>query len=123
MKLKILSLLATLLVSCQYSPVYANITDNSSVYLGNKGTELTLCKDIAGFAYVSMKARQDGIAEEVQKDLAPVPTNQDEYQLRLLLDSIVNGAYIFPVYKDKQDKEEISLRFSEVIYHKCKGEK
>lgn len=123
LKNKILSLLAAFLVSCQYSPVYANITDNSSVYLGNTGTELTLCKDIAGFAYVSMKARQDGITEEAQKDLAPTPTNQDEANLKLLLDSIVNDAYIFPIYLDDQDKEEISLRFSEVIYHKCNGDR
>lgn len=125
-KNKVLSMFSALLFSCHpVAPAYANITDVSnttpSMYIGEQ-VELTLCKDIAGFAYVSMRAHQDGISEEQQKDLAPQPTNQDEANLKLLLDSIVNDAYIFPIYKDEQDKEEISLRFSEVIYHKCNGD-
>ncbi len=121
-KNKVLSMFSALLFSCHpVAPTYANIVDNSSIYVGEQ-VELTLCKDIAGFAYVSMRAHQDGISEEQQKDLAPQPTNQDEANLKLLLDSIVNDAYIFPIYKDEQDKEEISLRFSEVIYHKCNGD-
>lgn len=121
-KNKLLALLTTILVSCQYSPAYANITDNSTVYLGEQAKELSICKDIGGFAYVSMQAHQNGVSEEEQRDLAPTPTNQDEANLKLLLDSIVNDAYIFPIYKDDVDKEEISLRFSEVIYHKCNGD-
>lgn len=122
-KNKVLSLFSALLFSCHpVAPAYANITDNSSMFLGEQVKELSLCKDIAGFAYVSMRAHQDGISEEQQKDLAPQPTNQDEANLKMLLDAIVNDAYIFPIYLDDRDKEEISLRFSEVIYHKCNGD-
>ena len=47
LKNKLLSIGATLLLSCQYSPVYAQIVDNS---LNPTGVELTLCESIAEFA-------------------------------------------------------------------------
>ena len=119
-KNKLIALLTILLVSCQYSPAYANIADNSTIYLGEQMKELSICKDIAGFAYVSMQAHQYGVSEEYQLSLAPIPTNQDEAMLKVLLDGIVHDANMFPIYKDQEDKIEISERFSSVIYDICR---
>ena len=122
-KNKLIALLTILLVSCQYSPAYANIADNSTIYLGEQMKELSICKDIAGFAYVSMQAHQNGVSEEDQLALAPAPTTQEEAMLKALLDGIVHDANIFPIYDDMSDKVEVSERFSKVIYNICKGDK
>ena len=125
LKNKLLSIFSVLLLSCQYSPVYAQIVDNSlnPTTLNPVGVELTLCKDIADFAYVAMQARQNGVSKEAQLSLAPVPTTQDEAMLKVLLDGIIHDANIFPVYDDMSDKVEVSERFSNVIYDICKGDK
>ena len=125
-KNKLLSIFGILLFSCHpvTNPAFASVIEYETVTLPlTTNEELSLCKDIAGFAYVSMQARQNGVSEEDQRDLAPTPTNQDEANLKLLLDSIVNDAYIFPIYKDQDDKIEISERFSSVIYNICNGSK
>ena len=57
LKNKILSALTTLLLSCQYSPAYAQIVDNS---LNPVGVELTLCESIAEFAEDVSILRQNG---------------------------------------------------------------
>ena len=125
MKNKLLSIFSVLLISCQYSPAYAQIVDKTlnTTKLNQVGVELTLCKDIADFAYVAMQARQNGVSKEAQLSLAPVPTTQDEAILKVLLDGIIHDANIFPVYDDVSDKIEVSERFSEVIYNICKGDK
>ena len=125
MKKFIIGFMCIMLFSCHpVTATFASVTENETVtYPVNTNEELSICKDIAGFAYVSMQAHQNGVSEEDQRDLAPTPTNQDEANLKLLLDSIVNDAYIFPIYEDQEDKIEISERFSKVIYDICKGDK
>ena len=123
MKKFIIGFMCIMLFSCHpVTATFASVTENETfTYPVNTNEELSLCKDIAGFAYVSMQAHQNGVSEEDQRDLAPTPTNQDEANLKLLLDSIVNDAYIFPIYEDQEDKIEISERFSKVVYDICKG--
>ena len=126
MKKFIIGFMCILLFSCHpvTSPAFASVTENETVaYPVNTNEELSLCKDIAAFAYLSMQAHQNGVSEEDQLALAPVPTNQDEAVLKVLLDGIVHDATIFPVYEDMSDKIEVSKRFSEVIYNICKGDK
>jgi hypothetical protein len=49
--------------------------------------------------------------------------NEDEAMLKILIDGIVHDANQFPIYKDQEDKIEISKRFSGVIYNICNGRK
>ena len=123
MKKFIIGCIYILLFSCQPIAVtFAAVTENEVITLGTQ-QELTLCKDIAAFAYMSMQAHQNGFTEEDQLTVAPVPTNQDEAMLKVLLDGIIHDANMFPIYKDQEDKIEISERFSSVIYDICNGSK
>ena len=141
MKNKLLSIFSVLLISCQHSPSYAQIVDNSlntttlNLYadvveqdsiispFSSEKQEYIPCLAIADFSFNAMLAHQYGVSEEAQLSLAPVPTTQDEAILKVLLDGIIHDANIFPVYDDMSDKVEVSERFSEVIYNICKGEK
>ena len=141
LKNKLLSIFSVLLMSCQYSPAYAQIVDNSlntttlNLYadvveqdsiifpVSSEKQEYIPCLAIADFSFNAMLAHQYGVSEEVQLSLAPVPTTQDEAILKVLLDGIIHDANIFPVYDDMSDKVGVSERFSEVIYNICKGEK
>jgi hypothetical protein len=123
MKKFIIGFICILLFSCHPIAVtFASVTENEVITLGTQ-QEMTLCKDIAAFAYISMTAHQNGVSEEDQLAVAPVPTNQDGAVLKVLLDGIVHDANMFPVYKDQEDKIEISERFSSVIYDICNGSK
>lgn len=126
MKNLILSVFSVILLSCHpvTNPAYASVTENETVtFPVNTNEDLSLCKDIAAFAYVSMQAHQNGVSEEEQLSLAPTPTSQDEAMLKILLDGIVHDANQFPIYNDQEDKIEISERFSSVIYDICNGRK
>lgn len=125
MKKFIIGFICILLFSCHPIAVtFASVTENETVTFPiNTDEELSLCKDIATFAYISMTAHQNDVSEEEQLSLAPVPTNQDEAVLKVLLDGIVHDANMFPIYKDQEDKIEISERFSSVIYNICNGSK
>ena len=126
MKKFIIGFMCLLLFSCHpvTSPAYASVTENETVTFPiNTEEGLSLCKDIAAFAYLSMQAHQNGVNEEDQLALAPLPQNEDEAMLKVLLDGIVSDAYQFPIYKDQEDKIEISERFSSVIYNICNGRK
>ena len=123
MKKFIISFMCILLFSCHpVTATFASVTENEVTTLGTQ-QELTLCKDIATFAYVSMQAHQNGVSEEEQLALAPIPTNKDEAVLKVLLDGIVHDANMFLIYRDQEDKIEISERFSSVIYDICNGSK
>ena len=125
-KNKLLSIFGILLLSCHpvTNPAFASVTENETVtFPVNIEEDLSLCKDIAAFAYISMAAHQNGVSEEDQLALAPLPQNEDEAMLKVLLDGIINDAYQFPIYKDQEDKIEISERFSSVIYDICNGRK
>lgn len=124
MKNFIIGFICILLFSCHpvTSPAYASVTENETVtFPVTTNKELSLCKDIAAFAYLSMQAHQNGVNEEDQLSLAPLPQNEDEAMLKVLLDGIISDAYQFPIYKDQEDKIEISERFSSVIYDICNG--
>lgn len=125
MKKFIISFMCILLFSCHpVTATFASVTENEVItYPTNTNEDLSLCKDIAAFAYLSMQAHQNGVNEEDQLSLAPTPQNQEEAMLKVLLDGIVHDANIFPVYKEKEDKIEVSERFSKVIYNICNGSK
>lgn len=126
MKKFIIGFMCILLFSCHLvtNPSFASVVENETVTFPlNTNEELSLCKDIAAFAYVAMQAHQNGVSAEYQLALAPFPTNQEEAVLKVLLDGIINDATIFPVYEDMSDKIEVSERFSKVMYDICKGGK
>lgn len=125
MKKFIISFMCILLFSCHpVTASFASVTENETItFPVNTDEDLSLCKDIAAFAYLSMQAHQNGVSEEEQLALAPLPQNEDEAMLKGLLDGIVSDAYQFPIYKDQEDKIEISERFSSVIYNICNGRK
>lgn len=124
MKKFILGFMCVILLSCHpvTNPAFASVIEYKTGALPvNTNEDLSLCKDIADFAYVAMQVHQNGVSEEDQLALAPIPTNQEEAVLKVLLDGIINDATIFPIYEDMADKVEVSERFSEVIYDTCKG--
>lgn len=125
MKKFIIGFMCILLFSCYpVTASFASVTENETVtFPVNTNEDLSLCKDIAAFAYISMTAHQNGVSEEDQLALAPLPQNEDEVMLKVLLDGIVSDAYQFPIYKDQEDKIEISERFSSVIFNICNGRK
>ena len=61
LKNKLLTIGATLLLSCQYSPAHAQVVDNP---LNAYGLELTLCGSIADFAEEVSNLRQYGAKYE-----------------------------------------------------------
>ena len=126
-KNKLLSIFGTLLLSCNpaTSPTYADVVEQDSIIfpVSSEKQEYIPCLAIADFSFTAMLAHQNGVSEEDQLSLAPVPTTQDEAMLKVLLDGIIHDANIFPVYDDMSDKVEVSERFSEVIYNICKGGK
>ena len=121
MKKFIIGFMCMLLLSCH--PVYAEIKTQESATFSDANEELSLCKDIAAFAYISMTAHQNGVSKEAQLSLAPVPTTQEQAVLKGILEEIVHDATIFPIYEDVSDKVEVSERFSKAIYDICKGDK
>ena len=125
LKNKLLSIFSVLLLSCQYSPAYADVVEQGSIIfpVSSEKQEYIPCLAIADFSFNAMLAHQNGVSEEAQLSLAPVPTTQDEAILKVILDGIIHDANILPVYDDMSDKVEVSERFSEVIYDICKGGK
>ena len=125
LKNKLLSIFSVLLLSCQYSPAYADVVEQDSIIfpVSIEKQEYIPCLAIADFSFTAMLAHQNGVSEEDQLSLAPVPTTQEEAVLKVLLDGIIHDANIFPVYDDMSDKVDVSEMFSKVIYDICKGEK
>ena len=127
MKKFIISFICALLLSCNpfTNPAYADLVEQDIIIfpVSSEKQEYSLCLDIADFSFTAMLAHQNGVSEEAQLSLAPVPTTQEEAVLKVLLDGIIHDANIFPVYDDMSDKVEVSEWFSEVIYKICKGGK
>ena len=125
LKNKLLSIFSVLLLSCQYSPAYADVIEQDSIIfqVSSEKQEYSPCLAIADFSFTAMLAHQNGISKEDQLSLAPVPTTQEEAVLKVILDGIIHDANIFPVYDGMSDKVDVSERFSKVIYDICKGEK
>ena len=125
LKNKLLSIFSVLLLSCQYSPAYADVVEQDSIIfpVSSEKQEYIPCLAISDFSFTTMLAHQNGVSEEAQLSLAPVPTTQEEAVLKVILNWIVHDVNIFPVYDDMSDKIDVSERFSKVIYDICKGGK
>ena len=118
LKNKLLSIGATLLLSCQYSPVYAQIVDNT---LNPVGVELTLCESIAEFAEDVSNLRQYGAKYEDVIALAPQPTTQAEKDIKLILDEITYTAWQLNIVESKYGRAYISEEFGKQVYLICVG--
>ena len=127
MKKFIISFMCVLLFSCHpiTNPTFASVIEQDSIIfpVSSEKQEYIPCLAIADFSFTAMLAHQNGVSEEAQLSLAPVPTTQDEALLKVILDGIVHDATIFPIYDDMLDKVKVFERFSKVIYDICKGEK
>ena len=119
LKNKLLSILATILLSCQYSPAYAQIVDNS---LNPVGVELTLCESIAEFAEDVSNLRQNGARYEDVIALAPKPTTQDEMDIKLVLDEITYTAWQLNIADSRYGKAYLSNEFGKQVYLICVGD-
>ena len=119
LKNKLLSIFSVLLLSCQYSPVYAQIVDNS---LNPIGVELTLCESIAEFAEDVSNLRQNGVSYEVAISVAPTPTTQAEKDIKLILDEITYAAYQLNIVESKYGKAYLSNEFGKQVYLMCMGD-
>ena len=119
LKNKILSALTTLLLSCQYSPAYAQIVDNS---LNPTGVELTLCESIAEFAEDVSNLRQNGAKYSDVIAVAPAPTTQAEKDIKLILDEITYTAWQLDIVESKYGKAYLSEEFGKQVYLICVGD-
>ena len=66
MKKFIIGFMCILLLSCHpvANPAFASVTENEVItYPTNTNEDLSLCKGIAAFAYMSMQAHQNGVSE------------------------------------------------------------
>ena len=119
LKNKLLSIFATLLLSCQYSPAYAQVVDNP---LNAYGLELTLCESIADFAEEVSTLHQYGAKYEDVIALAPQPTTQDEMDIKLILDEITYTTWQLNIVESKYGKAYISEEFGKQVYLICVGD-
>ena len=118
LKNKLLSILATILLSCQYSPAHAQVVDNS---LNAYGLELTLCESIADFAEEVSILRQYGAKYEDVIALAPQPTTQAEMDIKLILDEITYTTWQLNIVESKYGKTYLSSQFGKQVYLICVG--
>jgi len=119
LKNKLLSIFATLLLSCQYSPAHAQVVDNP---LNAYGLELTLCESIADFAEEVSILRQYGAKYEDVIALAPQPTTQAEKDIKLILDEITYTAWQLNIVESKYGKAYLSEEFGKQVYLICVGD-
>ena len=119
LKNKVISVFTTLLLSCQYSPAYAQIVDNS---LNPTGVELTLCESIAEFAEDVSNLRQNGARYSDVIDVAPKPTTQAEKDIKLILDEITYTAWQLDIVESKYGKAYLSNEFGKQVYLMCVGD-
>ena len=119
LKNKVLSVFTALLFSCQYSPVYAQIVDNS---LNPVGVELTLCESIAEFAEDVSNLRQNGAKYSDVIAVAPTPTTQAEKDIKLILDEITYAAWQLNIVDSKYGKAYLSNEFGKQVYLICIGD-
>ena len=119
LKNKLLSILATILLSCQYSPAHAQVVDNP---LNAYGLELTLCESIAEFAEDVSNLRQNGAKYADVIAVAPTPTTQDEKDIKLILDEITYAAWQLNIVESKYGKAYLSEEFGKQVYLICVGD-
>ena len=116
---KLLSIGATLLLSCQYAPTQAQIVDNT---LNPTGVELTLCESIAEFAEDVSNLRQNGAKYAEVIAVAPAPTTQAEKDIKLILDEITYTAWQLNIVESKYGKTHLSNEFGKQVYLMCIGD-
>ena len=119
LKNKLLSIGAILLLSCQYSPAYAQIVDNT---LNPTGVELTLCESIAEFAEDVSNLRQNGARYSDVIAVAPPPTTQAEKDIKIILDEITYAAWQLNIVESKYGKAYLSNEFGKQVYMVCVGD-
>ena len=119
LKNKLLSIFATMLLSCQYSPAYAQVVDNP---LNAYGLELTLCESIAEFAEDVSNLRQNGAKYSDVIAVAPKPTTQAEKDIKLILDEITYTAWQLNIVESKYGKAYLSNEFGKQVYLICIGD-
>ena len=119
MKNKLLSIFSVFLLSCQYSPAYAQIVDNS---LNPVGVELTLCESIAEFAEDVSNLRQNGAKYSDVIAVAPKPETQAEKDIKLILDEITYTAWQLNIVESKYGKAYLSEEFGKQVYLICVGD-
>jgi len=119
LKNKLLSILATILLSCQYSPAHAQVVDNP---LNAYGLELTLCESIAEFAEDVSNLRQNGAKYAEVIAVAPTPTTQAEKDIKLILDEITYTAWQLDIVESKYGKAYLSEEFGKQVYLVCVGD-
>ena len=120
LKNKLLGVFTTLLFSCQYSPVSAQIVDNT---LNPVGVELTLCESIAEFAEDVSNLRQNGVKYSDVIAVAPKPETQAEKDIKLILDEITYTAWQLNIVESKYGKAYLSEEFGKLVYLICIGDK
>ena len=118
LKNKLLSMCTVLLLSCQYSPVSAQIVDNT---LNPVGVELTLCESVAVFAEDVSNLRQNGARYSDVIAVAPKPETQAEKDIKLILDEITYTAWQLNIVESKYGKAYISEEFGKQVYLICVG--
>ena len=119
LKNKLLSIFATTLLSCQYSPAHAQVVDNP---LNAYGLELTLCESIADFAEDVSNLRQNGAKYADVIAVAPAPTTQAEKDIKLILDEITYTAWQLNIVESKYGKAYLSEEFGKQVYMICVGD-
>ena len=119
LKNKLLSIGATILLSCQYAPAQAKVVDNS---LNPVGVELTLCESIAEFAEDVSNLRQNGAKYSDVIAVAPKPTTQAEKDIKLILDEITYTAWQLNIVESKYGKAYLSEEFGKQVYMICIGD-
>ena len=119
LKNKLLSMGATLLLSCQCAPAQAQIVDNS---LNPVGVELTLCESVAEFAEDVSNLRQNGAKYSDVIAVAPKPTTQAEKDIKLILDEITYTAWQLNIVDSKYGKAYLSEEFGKQVYLMCVGD-
>lgn len=124
MKNKLLSIFSVLLISCQYTPAYAQIVDNTlnTTTLNPVGVELTLCESIAEFAEDVSNLRQNGAKYSDVIAVAPTPTTQAEKDIKLILDEITYTAWQLNIVESKYGKAYLSNEFGKQVYMICVGD-
>ena len=128
MKKFIIGFMCILLFSCHpvTSPAFASVTENEAItFPVNTNEELSLCKDIAAFAYVAMQVRQGGMSLKDALDSQPKPSStatQAEKEMLPLLQAILYEAYKQPLYHTEEYKKEIITEFSKDVYLACIGD-
>lgn len=124
LKNKLLSIFSVLLLSCQYTPAYSQVVDNTlnTTTLNPVGVELTLCESIAEFAEDVSNLRQNGAKYSDVIAVAPKPTTQAEKDIKLILDEITYTAWQLNIVESKYGKAYLSNEFGKQVYLVCVGD-